>query len=179
MHRWGIALILLAGSAQAAGAQVGGFSTGPGFGPSPGFSASPGFGAPAAPPPACQELLTLRDETQKHGIALQKASERKVPPAQACPLFKSLIAAEAKFIKALEQNGSTCGVPADIPKKIKAQHERLAQIGKRVCDAAAQGPRSPGPTLSDALGTTRVPSRDTVTTGRGTFDTLTGNPLAR
>ena len=32
---------------------------------------------PSALPPACQQLLALRDETQKHGMAIQKANERR------------------------------------------------------------------------------------------------------
>src|SRR5262249_3094924 len=41
----------------------------------------PGEGRVGAPPtgmpPACQQLLAMRDEVQKHGQAIQKANERK------------------------------------------------------------------------------------------------------
>ena len=51
---------------------------------------------------------------------------------------------------------------------------RFAEAG------SASRPAPAGPTLSEALGTTvNVPSVDKNKPGRGTFDTLTGNPLAR
>ena len=59
--------------------------------------------APAAPPPPCQQLLTLRDDTQKQRLAIQAANQRKAPPAEACKLFKTFIAAETKMIKAIER----------------------------------------------------------------------------
>jgi hypothetical protein len=85
------------------------------------------------------------------------------------------------MVKGLEQNSSTCGVPPDVLKQVKASHSKASQVGKQVCEVAAQGPRPAGPSLSDALGTTPlVPDSATATKkGQGTFDTLTGSPLAR
>ena len=62
-----------------------------------------GFGGPPqqGPPPACRELLAMRDEVQKHGTAIQKANEKKAPVQEACKLFKNFLSAEAKFIKSL------------------------------------------------------------------------------
>jgi hypothetical protein len=47
--------------------------------------------------------------------------------------------------------------------------------------AAARAQAAPrGPSFSDALGTgARLPDSNSVRSGRGTFDTLTGNALAR
>jgi len=110
----------------------------------------PGFGGPPqAPPAVCQQLLALRDETQKYGIAIQRANQRKVPVQEACRLFKSYLAAEQKFMKGIEENARTCGVPPDVLKQIKEGHANAAQIGAQVCEAAAQGgqvPRERGPT---------------------------------
>ena len=147
---------------------------------SPGMPGSP-FGAPQAPPAACQQLLTQRDETQKHGQALQAAGQKKLPPEEVCKLFKAFLAAETKMIKGLEENSALCGVPADVIKQVKAGHGKASQVGKQVCEVAAQGPRPTGPSLSDALGTTpMVPDSSTATKrGQGTFDTLSGSPLAR
>src|SRR5262249_38160362 len=101
-------------------AQFGGMPGMPGMPGAPG-----GFGAPqAGPPPACRELLAMRDETQKHGMAIQKANERKATVQEACKLFKTYLAAEAKFIKALEDNTRTCGVPADAIKQAKDGHAK-------------------------------------------------------
>jgi hypothetical protein len=160
-----------------AAAQFGGM---PGMPGSPGMSPG-GFGAPAEPPAACQQLLTIRDETAKHGQAIHAAGQKKVPPEELCKLFKAFLSSEGKMVKGLEQNSATCGVPPEVLKQVKASHEKAAQVGKQVCDAAAQGPRPAGPSLSDALGTTpMMPDSSTATKkGQGTFDTLTGSPLAR
>ena len=149
---------------------------------SPGGPGGPGgFGAPpSAPPPACQELLANRDETQKHAAAIRTAGQKKVGPEEACKLFKAFLASETKMIKALEQHSATCGVPADLIKQLKVSHGQAEKTGKQVCEAAAQGGRPAGPTLSDALGTVpTVPDASSAKRGAGTFDTLTGNPLAR
>jgi hypothetical protein len=149
-------------------------------GMSPGMPGA-GFGAPSQPPPACQQLLTQRDETAKHGQAIHAAGQKKVPPEELCKLFKTFLSSEGKMLKGLEQHGSTCGVPPEVLKQVKTSHEKAAQVGKNICDAAAQGPRPAGPSLSDALGTTpTVPDSASATKrGQGTFDTLTGSPLTR
>ena len=46
-------------------------------GMSPGMPGA-GFGAPQEPPAACQQLLTYRDETAKHGQALHNAGQKKL-----------------------------------------------------------------------------------------------------
>jgi hypothetical protein len=170
------------GSAQA---QFGGMPGMPGPG-MPGMPGMPGpsagpqqpFGAPQQPPPACQQLLTYRDETAKHGQTLQAAGKRKAQPDELCKLFKSFLSAETKFLKGLEDNRQVCGVPAEVIAQAKAGHNKAAETAKHVCDAAAAGPPKPAaPTLSDALGTT--PSVPEPSRGMGTFDTLSGSPLAR
>lgn len=165
-----------------AAAQFGGMPGMPGSpGMSPGMPGGPFGAAPRQPPAACQELLAARDETAKHGQAIHAAGQKKLPPDQLCKLFNTFLAAEGKMLKGLEENGATCGVPGDVLKQIKASHSKASQIGKQVCEVAAQGSRPAGPSLSEALGTTpTVPDASTATKkGRGTFDTLTGSPLAR
>lgn len=165
--------VLAAAPLQPAHAQFGGM---PGL---PGSAPAPGFGAPQqGPPPACQQLLTLRDDAQKHAAAIQAANQRHAAPEQACRLFKVFLAAEAKMIKAVDEHSATCGVPANVSKQMKAGHTRTEQIAKQVCDVAAMGPRPAGPSLSDALGTT-PPVPDSTKRRGGTFDTLTGNALTR
>ena len=105
-----------------------------------------GFGGPpAGPPPACRELMSMRDEVQKHGAAIRKANERRATVQEACKLFRSFLAAESKFIKSLEDNTRTCGVPPDAIEQANEGHTKASAIGKQVCDAAAQGPRPVGP----------------------------------
>jgi hypothetical protein len=139
-----------------------------------------GFGEPpAGPPPACRDLLAMRDEVQKHGTAIQKANEKKATVQDACKLFKNFLGAEAKFIKSLEENSRTCGVPPDAIKQAKEGHSKASVIGKQVCDAAAQGPRPAGPSLSDALGAGPVMPDGSKSSSGGAFDTLNGNVLSR
>jgi hypothetical protein len=157
----------------------GGMSPAPGM--SPGAPAA-SFGAPQQPPPACQQLLSSRDETAKHGKALQVAGEKKAPPEEICKLFKAFLAAETKMLKGLQEHSAICGVPPEVLKQVKDGHGKASEVSKKVCDMAAQGSRpAPGPTLSDALGTTpMVPDASTATKRpQSTFDTLTGSPLSR
>ena len=117
------------------------------------------------------------EETERNGKAIQQANERKASVQIACRLFKNYLASEVKFIKGLEDNAKTCGVPPEAIKHVKEAHTKASQIGKEVCDAAAQGPRPAGPSLSDALGV--GPIVPDTTKPRGAFDTLSGNALAR
>ena len=158
------------------------------FGGMPGMPGAPGGmpgggggfgGQQQGPPPACRELLAMRDEVQKHGTAIQKANERKATVQEACKLFKNFLGAEGKFIKSLEDNTRTCGVPPDAIKQAKEGHSKASVIGKQVCDAAAQGPRPAGPSLSDALGAGPVMPESSRSSGGGAFDTLNGNVLSR
>jgi hypothetical protein len=129
-------------------------------------------------PPCYNEILPLRNETEKRGQAIQKAGQRKAPREEVCKLFNSFTAAEAKYVKYAEANAAWCGIPPTAVKQMKANHARSMSIRKQVCSTpVAAKPR--GPSLSDALGTTSVPSATTTQTGRGTYDSLTGNPLAR
>jgi hypothetical protein len=50
------------------------------------------------------------------------------------------------------------------------------QFRDQVC---AEQPQPKAPTLSDALGTPTLDTRKNTKTGKGTLDTLTGNPLAQ
>ena len=146
----------------------------------PGNPAMPPFGAdPAGPPPACQQLLSLREETQKHAQALQAAGREKASPEELCRLFRVYLAAESRMVMGLEESYARCGVPADVPKQVKAQHTKAAQMGKQVCDAAAEGPRPAAPSLSDALGASPVMPDGTSKRGGGAFDTLSGSALSR
>jgi len=166
-------LAILAAMPNSVLAQFGGMPGMPGMGgPGMGFG-----GPPAGPPPACQQLLVLRDETQKNANAIQKASEKKQGPDVACKLFKTFLATEAKMIKGIETNAQLCGVPPEMPKQMKAGHAKAQQIAKQVCDAAERGPALQ-PSLSEALGINNgVPEAQTKP--GGAFDTLNGNILSK
>jgi hypothetical protein len=148
------------------------------FGGMPGFPG--GFQPqPAQPPPQCQQLLKIRADVQKHGEALQDANKRKATVQVACKLFKNYLSAESKMLRAIEKDGPSCGVPANVSDQIKANHAQASKVGQQVCEAAAHASRPAGPSLSDTLGTgAPLPDKGS-TKGAGTFDTMTGNPLGR
>ena len=98
----------------------------------------------------------MRDETQKHGQALQAASQKKASPEELCKLFKVFLAAETKMLKGLEDQSTTCGVPPKCSSRSGRDTAGPRRSSKQVCEVAAQGPRPSGPSLSDALGTTPV-----------------------
>jgi hypothetical protein len=175
-----LVLVLAALPVWPAAAQFGGMPGMPGSGMSPGGPGGQFGAAPAQPPAACQHLITLRDETQKHGQALQAAGQKKAPPEELCKLFKAFLAAETKMVKGLEEQSTTCGVPPEVLQQVRTGHSKATQTSKQICEVAAQGPRPSGPSLSDALGTTPVvPDTTSTKKGQGTFDTLSGSPLAR
>jgi hypothetical protein len=179
-----VALAFVALSFVPASAQFGGMGMGmPGSPMGPQSAPMSPFGAqpqqPQQAPPACQNLLVMRDETQKAGLALKTAGERKAPPDEACKLFKVFVAAESKMIRGLEENSQACGVPPDAIKQVKAQHVNVGKMAKQVCDAAAQGPRPTGPSFSEVLGSTPTVPDSSTKQGYGTFDTLSGSQLLR
>jgi hypothetical protein len=182
-----LAVVLAAAGIPAAHAQFGGmigFPGGPG-GPAPsapgGYGASPFGGQPAAPPSACQQLLVMRDETQKDAGAIQAANKRHASPVDACKLFKTFLASEAKMMQAMQQNSTTCNIPPEVIKQVREGHERATGISKQICEVAERGPVASGPTLSDALGSNpNVPDASSTKPGHSaTFDTITGNALAK
>jgi hypothetical protein len=126
------------------------------------------------------EIQPLLTDTQEKGKAIQAAAATKKQPVL-CQAFRNLATAESKLIKYFEDHGAECRVPPDALKARRGNYAKIVEIRTKVCDAAA-APARRAPSLSDALGTSRVPtlSPDTGTAKRGsTFDTLTGNPLAR
>ena len=66
-------------------------------------------------------------------------------------------------------------------KVMKANHGKSTTMSNRVCNAAAGPGAAPAPpSLSDALGTSRIPDASNIKTGKGgTFDTLGGSAIAR
>lgn len=172
----------------------GGFGAPPvasGFAPAP--AAGPGFGPPqgggaAFGPPqqgggggqqCAENFVPLRKDAETRAAAIKAASERKAPREELCKVFKDYALAEAKVVKFVTDNQTTCGIPADAAKAMKANHGKTLNARNQICNAASVGaPRAPS--LSDALGTSRLPDAAAATNSRGTtFDTLTGNPLQR
>lgn len=157
----------------------------PGAGPAPMAAPSgppAGGWAPAAPQRDCGgEFLPLRQDAEKKAAAIKAAAATKKQPA-VCAAFKNFAAAEAKVVKYVEEHGDECRIPSDAAKMMKANHAKTLEIRTKVCDVAA-APQPRAPSLSDALGTSRIPTAPsegaTSTKRGGAFDTLSGNSLSR
>lgn len=124
--------------------------------------------------------MPLREEAEKKAAAIKTASATKQRPAL-CAAFKNFATAEAKVLKYVEENGAECQIPPDAAKMMKANHAKTIEVRNKVCDPNA-GPQPRAPSLSDALGTGRVPTspqENTLGKRGSTFDTLTGNSLNR
>jgi hypothetical protein len=140
----------------------------------------PGFGQPQQEPPCFKEFSKLRDDAQSKAKAAIDASKRKAPPQEACKLLNSLVSSETKLVKYVEANASWCGIPPQVVTQMKQQHGGTAKARDRVCQFASRPQGPAAPSLSDALGTSRLPDSSNIRTGRGgTFDTLTGSPLGK
>jgi hypothetical protein len=137
--------------------------------------------APAAPqqqPPCMADFTKLRTDAETKAKAIQEASKRHASAKEACGLFNSFHAAQAKMYKYVTQNATWCGIPAEVIDQIKTGMTKAAAIRTKLCKIAEAPPRPAGPSLSDAL-TAPVPNASNIRTGRGTFDTLTGSPIGR
>lgn len=127
--------------------------------------------------PQCDKFAGLSAEAQKRATAVGAAMKAKVDRKQICTLMTSFVAAEAIVVKFLEDNKLWCGVPDQAVAQSKASHEKALKFRAEAC--SEDGPKQKAPSLSDAIKTPSVDTAKNTKTGRGTFDTLTGNPLAR
>jgi hypothetical protein len=133
----------------------------------------------AAQPPAgtqCGDFNKLGAEAQKRSALVAAAIKAKADRKELCSLITNFFAAEGNLVKFLEDNKTWCGIPDQAISMAKANHEKSAKYRTAACEEA---PHPKAPTLSDAIKTPSVDSSNNTKTGRGTFDTLTGNPLAR
>jgi hypothetical protein len=149
--------------------------TGPMMGGGP-----PMGGGPTAAQQACiQEFTKYREEVEKRAMAAKTASEKKVTREEMCTLVTAYSAAETKWIKFSEDNMAKCGIPKEAVAQIKGSHVHTADARKKICAAGPAGGVPAAPSLSDALGTARLPAPAAEKPKAGMLDTLTGNALAR
>jgi hypothetical protein len=112
---------------------------------------SGGFAPPQqAGPPGGEDcmngFLPLRQEAEKRGAMIKKASDSHVTPDEACKLFVAYGQSELKMIKYIESHQAKCGIPAQVGDQLKAGRKNTEVIQKKVCDAARQQ-RPAGPSL--------------------------------
>jgi len=129
-------------------------------------------------PPQCNDFLKIRDDAEQKASAVRNAMTRKLERKEICALVQRFTAAEGAVVKFLEGNKTWCNIPDVAVKQAKENHEKTLKFRTAICtEAPAAQPRQP--TLSDAIGTPSVDTAGNTRTGRGTFDTLNGNPLAK
>jgi hypothetical protein len=134
--------------------------------------------ASAQSPAQCNAFIQLRDEAQKKALAVRAAVEHKVERKEICALVQRYYAAESVVVKFLEENKTWCGIPDEAIKAAKGNHEHTEKFRTAACqEGPAAKPKAPS--LSDAIGTPSVDTGANTRTGRGTLDSLNGNPLAR
>jgi hypothetical protein len=149
--------------------------------------AAPPMGGPMAggPPSGVQQecmtqFTTLRSEVEKRGMAAKAAGEKQASREEMCKLVTAYSTAEIKWVKFSETNMAKCGIPKEIITQLKTVHAKTADGQKKLCAAGPAGGPAAAPTLSDALGTATLPTREPEKRkAGGTLDTLTGNALAR
>ena len=134
--------------------------------------------ASAQAPSQCNAFIPLRDDAQQKAAAVRAATEHKAERREVCALVTRFATAEAAVVKFLDANKTWCGIPDEAVKAAKTGHERTLKFRTVACsEAPAAQPKAP--TLSDAIATPSVDSATNTKTGRGTLDTLSGNPLAK
>jgi hypothetical protein len=140
-----------------------------------GIASAQQMAAPAAASP-CAQFQPLTEVARKRGEALGAAQKHHPDRKEMCTLVSQFAVAEGAVVKFLETNQQWCGVPSQAVQSAKATHEKTMHFKEVVC---APAPQPKVPTLSDAIGTPKLDTAKNTKTGHGTFDTLTGNPLAK
>jgi hypothetical protein len=141
-------------------------------------AAAAGTASAQSTPVQCNAFIQLRDDAQKKALAVRTAVEHKVDRKEVCTLVQRYYAAESIVVKFLEENKTWCGIPEEAIKAAKGNHEHTEKFRTAAC-AEAPVAKPKAPSLSDAIGTPSVDTGANTKTGRGTLDSLNGNPLAR
>jgi hypothetical protein len=141
----------------------------------------PQVGQQQQKPPCFDEFIPLREDVDKLFQAAKAGIDRRASAAEMCSLLTKFGQAETKVIKYVRENGAACNFPPSLLQSVEASNVKTEGYRKQACTAAAapaKQPRPAAPTLSDAL-SPPVATKDNTKTGRGTLDSLSGNPLAR
>jgi hypothetical protein len=124
----------------------------------------------------CDQFMPLNTVARQRGEAIGVAQKHHPDRKEMCTLVSQFSVAEAAVVKFMETNQAWCGIPPEAIKAAKASHEKTLKFKEMLCAAA---PQPKIPTLSDAIGTPKLDTKNNTKTGHGTLDTLTGNPLAQ
>ena len=144
--------------------------------PSGSMQGGPPMGGPPPQSGICASFPKLRDDAKAKAEAISVIGKKHGDRKDMCAAVQVFTAAEDKVVKFLEDNKRSCGVPDQAVAQAKTMHANTVKFRDTVC---AEGPKPKVPTLSDAIGTPSLDTGTNTRTGRGTLDTLTGNPLAK
>jgi len=151
-------------------------SPAPAPGVSPMGAGSPPQASPfggGQPSPCMAEFTKLREEVQKMGLAAKlemglaaklAAGQRKVVREEMCKHITVYSAAELKWVEYAEANVTSCGIPVQIVNQLKEVHGHTEQTKEKIC---APGPSAAPPSLSDALGASRLATPEATKGGSG------------
>jgi hypothetical protein len=142
--------------------------------PNPGQQQQNSFGQPGAPPAQCNAFMGLKAEAEQKALAVRGALAKKADRPELCTLVTRFFASEETVVKFLEKNKAMCGIPDQAIAAAKTNHENTLKFKTAAC---AEAPKPRPPSLSDAISTPSVDTAGNTKTGRGTLDTLNGNPL--
>jgi hypothetical protein len=131
-------------------------------------------GQQTAPPAQCNAFAGLKTDAEQKALTVRAALAKKADRAEICTLVTRFFASEESVVKFLEKNKATCNIPEQAITGAKANHENTLKFRTAACAEEAK-PRPPS--LSDAINTPSVDTSKNTKTGRGTLDTLNGNPL--
>jgi hypothetical protein len=135
-----------------------------------------GMGGPPQQSAVCANFPRLRDDAKARADVVSSVGKRHGDRKEMCNAVQNFTASEEKVVKFLDDNKTACGVPDQAVAQAKAMHVNTIKFRDTVC---AEGPKPKAPTLSDAIGAPPAETGTNTNTGRGTLDTLTGNPLAK
>jgi hypothetical protein len=145
-----------------------------------------GFAPPTqqgeSPEQCMKAFFPLRAEAEKRGKMIKAASDHHSGPDVACKLIGNFSEVEIKMVKFVEANSARCGIPPQVADQLRNGHKNTEAMQQKVCAVAQQQQQAPaGPSLSEVLGSAAsLPEAATAKkSGGSTFDTLSGNVLAR
>src|SRR5512135_1183892 len=69
-------------------------------------------------PPCIKDFAKLRDEVEKHGMAVMAGQKNKVGLPEACKLLTSLAVSQEKMLTYAKKNETSCGIPPQLIQQI-------------------------------------------------------------
>jgi hypothetical protein len=86
----------------------------------------------------CQyDLASIRQELEKQAKAATTGSETKATREEKCKLVTAYANAEANWIKYVDDNMVTCGIPTQAVEQLRSAHTRTLDTAKKLCGSGS------------------------------------------